>query len=141
MQLDAIKTHLAALVDLFMRRVDYYALYPAVVVSQNGDKTLELRPESEKLPQGMSTVPIRLGIPGATVTVEAGARVLVGFENGDPKRPYAGLWDTASVVEISINGGSTPVAKEGSSITGTAGPFPIVANVSIGAGAPSVKVP
>ena len=147
-ELDALKESIRLIIDHAMRRVDYFALYPAKVVSQNADRTLELKPESSKLPQ-MSKVPIRLGIPGASVRVSAGARVLVGFENGDPKRPYAGLWDTASLVELVIDGGSNAVARVGSTTqghvhSGTAGPYPVslfTATDTIANGFDKMKVP
>lgn len=132
-------TAFARLVDALTARIDYQALYPAAVVKQNADGTLDLQPESDKL-GALASVPIRLGIPGASVKV-SGGRVLIQFENGEADRPVATLWDTSALVELSLNGGATPVAKEGSSITGSAGPFPVVAVVSTGAGAPALKVP
>ena len=145
---DRVKGAFRALVRLAMRRIDYVALYPAKVAAQNQDGTLELMPEHSKVPP-MSKVPIRLGIPGATVRVSAGARVLVGFENGDPKRPYAGLWDTASLVEFVIDGGSNAVARVGSTTqghvhSGTAGPYPVSlvsATDTIANGFDKMKVP
>jgi hypothetical protein len=61
-------------------------------------------------------VPIRYGIPGVVAKVAAGGRVLVGFENGDPSRPVAELWDNASLVELSFAGGTHAVAREGDSV-------------------------
>jgi hypothetical protein len=148
-------------VQRLLPSIDYLALYPCKMVSQNADLTLELQPEHSKLP-AYSKVPIRIGIPGAQVKVAGGARVLLGFEGGSPAAPYASLWDTASVTElvlngtiIKLNGGSVPVAKEGSVTTGhvhvlagSAGPFPLTGtalvttdSIAVGAGSPTVKVP
>lgn len=82
-------------------RFDLMAAYPAKIVAQNSDGTLELKPESESLPS-VSRVPIRLGLPGCRVKVKAGGRVLLTFEEGDPRRPVATLWDTTALEEISI---------------------------------------
>ncbi len=41
----------------------------------------------------MSKIPLKLGIPGATVKVAGGTGIMVGWENGDPQRPYACDWD------------------------------------------------
>jgi hypothetical protein len=149
---------LADIIRGVMRGVDYHALYPAKVISQNSDDgSLELTPQSSKL-AGMSRVPIRTGVPGMKVKVAAGGVVLVGFENGNPQSPVATLWDVTTCTEldlngtiIKLNGGGTPVAKEGSitsghTHTGTAGPYPVTLapatdTIATGAGSPSIKVP
>lgn len=90
-----------------MRGTDFHALYPAKVVSQNSDDgTLELAADSDhiKLP---SRVPLRLGLPGVAVKVQAGARVLVGFENGDEHAPVALLWEAAGLLELDLGVGAT----------------------------------
>lgn len=106
--LDRIKTHLARLVENVTRRVDYFALYPCKVVSQNNDGTLELKPDSTRLP-GLSKVRIRHGLPGVAVKIDGGSRVLLGFEGGSPTAPYAALWefDGAKLTEIAIGDGPT----------------------------------
>jgi hypothetical protein len=85
-------------------RIDYGRLYPAKVIAQNGDGSLELYPDDELVRgSGISQVPIRHGLPGVTVKVNAGARVALFFENGDPKKPAVALWpDGSSCKEISI---------------------------------------
>lgn len=108
--MDRISASFNKLVRGIVAPTDYHALYPARVVSQNADGTLELQPDLSKIPP-LSKVPIRTGIPGVTVKLSAGARVLLGFENGDPKRYYAGLWDTATLVELVVNGGAIGLAK------------------------------
>lgn len=110
MEMDRLKASFQRLVLSLVARTDYHALYPSVVVAQNADKTLELQPDAARMPP-LSKVPIRVGIPGVVVQLAAGARVLLGFENGDPNRPYAGLWDTATLVELVINGGAVGLAK------------------------------
>jgi hypothetical protein len=51
-------------------------------------------------------VPVRVGMPGVTAVVAAGAVVLLGWEKGDPSRPYAApAWEPgASVTKLVING-------------------------------------
>lgn len=64
-------------------------LHPAVVHSQSDDgKTLQVFPESADIPP-MVEVPLRTGIPGLEVKIARGARVLLAFEGGDPRRPIA----------------------------------------------------
>ena len=108
-ELHRISAGLTALVRDLLSGTDYHALYPCEVVSQNEDDSLELKSESSRLPS-LSNVKIRIGIPGARARLAPGARVLVGFENGDPKRPYAGLWESATLLELVINGGSNGLA-------------------------------
>jgi hypothetical protein len=82
-------------------RIDYFALYPSIVRAQNADGTLELEPEDSRLAQ-VPHVPIRLGLPGVTVKVAKGAKVLLGFTRGDPSQPVATLWEAHSLTEITI---------------------------------------
>lgn len=99
-------------------RIDALAAYPARVVSQNADGTLEVRPDSPKLPP-MTRVPIRYGVPGVSAKVSAGARVLVEFASGDTSKPVATVWESASVTELTITadkirlGGDRPLVREG----------------------------
>lgn len=110
---------LRRLVTAFVgRRLDHLALYPARVVQQRDDGTLDLTPESSAVPSCQG-VPIRHGLPGVTVTVAAGERVLLGYEGGDPSRPYAALWTAGSVTTIKINGGTLRVAREGDDVVRT----------------------
>lgn len=80
--------------------VDYYAQHPARVLAQNSDGSLELQPDSARVP-ALSAVPIR-GLPGVTVKVATGARVLVGFEGGSPSAPIATLWEASGLLELTV---------------------------------------
>jgi len=64
-------------------------LHPSRVVSQAAeDRSLQVFPDDGAVPP-MTSVPLRTGIPGLDVEVNAGARVLLAFEEGDPRRPVA----------------------------------------------------
>lgn len=165
MAADRLKAALEAFVRQATARTDYLGIFGARVLSQNADGTLELKPDDARLP-GLSRVPFRYGVPGVTATVAAGTRVGVEFEAGNPARPVVTLWELGSVTKLEVdassivfNGGSTPVAKEGSattghvhSVVGTAGPYPIILTtpgvtgsatdtIATGAGSSSIKVP
>lgn len=88
--------------------IDAAAIYRAKVISQNADGTLELRPDSSKLPD-LSAVPIRSGIP-ASVKVAVGARALVQFADGDLTFPIVTGWEATSADEIALAGGTGYVA-------------------------------
>ena len=90
-----------ALVERALERTDYHAQYVARVVSQNSDGLLSVVPDNDKMPP-MTDVPIRYGVPGISAKVESGARVLIGFEGGDRRRPIATVWESAALTELRI---------------------------------------
>lgn len=111
-----LRAALAALVRAETRRVDYHALYPASVLSQDGaGGPLDLRPDTEALPPPQA-VPLR-GVLGVKLTIPAGTRVLLGYEGGDPSKPYATLGPFAEVSRFAVNGASTRAAREGDDVT------------------------
>lgn len=98
---DRMKGSLESLVRTWMDRTDYHALYACKVAGQNADGTLALIPDSKKF-SGLDRIPLRLGVPGVTVKVAPGSRVLLGFENGSPSHPVATLWEVSSMTELHI---------------------------------------
>lgn len=101
---------LERLIRWVTRDAFYLGQFTCQVISQAGDGTLDLLPDDLRLrAQGLQSVPIRHGLPGVTVKVTPGARVLLGFDGGDPRQPYAALWHEGSVLEVAI-GGTLPVA-------------------------------
>lgn len=92
---DPLRAGLYQIAREALRGVDYLALYPCKVVTQRGDGTLDLEPESPRVPPLTSVRP-RVPCHGAKLTVPAGARLLLGFDGGDPSRPYAALWEQGS---------------------------------------------
>ena len=105
-----LRGSLERLVRWITRDTIYLTLYSATVVRQAADGTLDLLPDDIRLQSsGLQGVPIRHGLPGVTVTVPANERVLLGFDSGDPARPYAALWHAGQVTSVQV-GGSEPVA-------------------------------
>ena len=110
-----LRAALAAIVRAEVRRVDLFALYPATVLSQDGaGGPLDLRPDSTALPPPQA-VPLR-GVLGVKLTLPAGTRVLLGYEAGDPSKPYATLGPFADVTRFAVNGASTRAAREGDDV-------------------------
>jgi len=100
------------LIDLLVvPRLDPLALYPARVVSQGDDGTVDVKPDAAKLGAGLAMVPIRHGLPGVTVRVKAGARVLLGFEGGDITRPFAALWEAGGLESLTIEASGKVIVK------------------------------
>lgn len=83
-------------------RLDYLASYPAKVVAQNADGTLELVADDARLPT-YSKVPIRYGVPGVTATVAAGARAQLGFAGADPQKPVVTGFEASASALITLN--------------------------------------
>jgi hypothetical protein len=102
MDRDRVRGGVADFVLRVMGFVDFHALYPCRVISQNSDGTLELKPDTDRFGPGLSRIPIRLGLPGCKVKVKPQCRVLLGFEAGDAQRPYASLWEQGGLDEITI---------------------------------------
>jgi len=105
-----------AMVRRATRRLDYLAVYPAKVVQQRGDGTLDVLADAPdvSLPRA---IPYR-ALPGLVLEVPAGTRVGVGFEHGDPARPYAGLWELGDVTRWTLDGGTHRAAREGHAVHG-----------------------
>ena len=107
MGLDRLLIGIAGLVralvgnELLGPRMDYLAAYPCVAVKQNADGTLELQPDDTRIPP-RSNVPIRYGVPGVAATISGGARVLLEFAAGDPQKPIATVWESASVLTLAV---------------------------------------
>lgn len=107
-----------AVIARVMRRVDYHALYPSRVLQQRADGTLDLVPDSARVPS-CQRVPYRT-LRGLSVEVTAGARVLLGYEEGDPSKPYAALWEIGDADVVRINAGTSRVARDGEDVVASA---------------------
>lgn len=124
----SIRGALAGLVRAIVEpRIDYLAIYPCKVLAQASDGTLELRPESARLPE-MVGIPIRYGVPGVRAKVKVGARAMLAFEGGDPSAPVVALWDADAIAELTISadkiaiGGARPLVRQGDPVMVMLGP-------------------
>lgn len=104
-----------AMVKRSTRRMDYLAVYPGRVVQQNADGTLDVVADAPDvhLPRAIRY----RTLPGLTFTVPAGTRVAVGFEGGDPAKPYAGLWELGDVTRLVLADGTHPAARQGHAVS------------------------
>jgi hypothetical protein len=101
MDADRLRRILDALLGPVRRRLDYLALYPAEVLKDHGDNHVDVRPDDVRM-SDLVRVPMETFLPGATVEVETGARVLLGFAGGDPAKPRARLWESGSLKRVVI---------------------------------------
>ncbi len=96
------------MLDALIRRgqpVDLHAFYKFQVLSQNADKTLELRTLDSRL-SDISKVPMRFGIPGALADIPAGHVVMVGFASGNEQDPYVANWASGTPTSVAFPVGS-----------------------------------
>ncbi len=114
---DRLKAAFGRLVGHYTSGLDRFALYPAEVVTQDADGLVSVRADDARLPP-VSGVPIRHGIPGVTVEVEKGARVLLGFDAGQPDRPFVALWNSGGLKALKIEASGTVTVKADSVILG-----------------------
>lgn len=92
MFLDRPKGSFAALAAV-RPTADFERLFRAKVLKQHTNlKRVDVQPDDPKLPP-MSNIPLRIGVPGLDVTVAPGHRLAVGWEDGQPDRPMAALWE------------------------------------------------
>jgi hypothetical protein len=78
-------------------------LYPASVVAQNADGTVDVRPTDDRI-GGEKNVKVRVGIPGSSASVAPGSIVLLGWERGDPSKIFCmPAWDAgAQLLSLTI---------------------------------------
>lgn len=100
-----------ALVEAITGRHTLRGLFPARVVLQRADGSVDVVPDDPRVPAPQA-VSIRHGLPGVTgVAVAVGTRVRLGFEGGDPSLPFAALWDAGNATSITFNASSHQLAR------------------------------
>ncbi|GEM81852.1 hypothetical protein [Meiothermus hypogaeus] len=81
--------------------LDYLALYPGSILKDYEDMHVDVQVDDPRL-GALTRVPIWLGLPGVSVKVSPGARVLVGFHRGDPEQRYCDLWRGEGLREVRL---------------------------------------
>lgn len=111
--LTSAQSSLARFLAPLRRAIDYSRKWPARVSKVNGDGTIQVVPDDDRIKgAGLDAVAIRTGFPGS-LTPAPGSRCLIGWEGGDPSRPYAEGWNAQTVGEMSLAGGTLPAARQG----------------------------
>lgn len=98
---ERIRDAFAKLVRRALPQIDYLARYEAKVVRQLPDDTLELIPTDTRI-GGLSKVPIRVPAPGFRLLVEGGATVLLGWDGGDPRKPFCEAFASGHTIRLDI---------------------------------------
>lgn len=96
---DRVHAGIAAIARAANRRVDWFRQFQGEVVTQRSNGTCDItldrifgEPEMPPIRGAVPSVPVG----GSAIRVRAGDRVTVYFENGDPRRPRCGLYETGS---------------------------------------------
>ncbi len=112
------RSAIAAIVRYVMRDTTFHRLYRAIVERTNADHTVDVLPEDETIRGiGLQHVPVRVGIAASVVSAEPGLLCLLGFEGGDPQRPYIAAWEYRQRSAIvKLDGGDAAVARKGDAI-------------------------
>lgn len=97
---DRFRGALERIVRKSLPELAYLRGFAARVVGQNPDGSLEVVPD--ELAPPLSRVPIRYGLPGISAKIAPGARCRVTFDDGDPSKPKAELFDAGSLLEVKI---------------------------------------
>lgn len=99
---DRLKSAIEGIVKRLVASYAYHAPYTAKIISQGADGTLEVQPDDSRLPS-LTGIPLRTFVPNVEIKVKAGGNVLIQFENGDPSRPFASLFDAGSLEELKLS--------------------------------------
>lgn len=78
-----------------LRELPFLRRYPARVAAQGEGGDVELVPDSQGQ-AGTPPIPVLYGLPGCRAEVEAGARVGLVYEDGDPSAPRALGWEQST---------------------------------------------
>lgn len=105
--MDRLKEAFTKFLDSY-RPLDYYGFYQCTLVKwDKASQTGDLKPDDPRLPKnGMSGIPFRSGIPGVTVDFgrSPSAKCMIGFEGGDPSKPYIHGWLNCTPSEVIVSG-------------------------------------
>lgn len=116
-QQQGVADYLEKIVDHRMAKIDYLALYDAEVKSQSADlTTVDLDVKDPRI-GGLQRVPLRNGLAACAQQVANGSKIRLGWDRGDPRRPFAAMWDGGESVTRLKLGGNTDAARKDDPVT------------------------
>lgn len=96
------------------RDTRYHAHYPATVELVHGDDSVDVTPDDDAIRgEGLSSLRPDPGLPATGIRPARGARCLVAFKAGDPKRPFISEWESGGIDRVMLDGGLAGVAGIG----------------------------
>lgn len=98
---DCLEASLSAIIRGETYGNAFYRFYEGSVVAQSGQK-VDVNLSSDVMPN-MVGIPLRVGTSGLSINVLPGAKVLVGFYDGRPDKPFATHFDTDSLASLILD--------------------------------------
>jgi hypothetical protein len=112
-QQQGVADYIETMIDHRMAKIDYFAFYDATVKSQSSDGTTVDLDVADKRIGGLQRVALRHGLAATTEKIANGSKIRLGWDRGDPRYPFAAIWDGGeTVTRISI-AGDTDAARKG----------------------------
>ena len=115
---DRIKGAIESFVTRLTSKYDYAGFCAYIVVAQNADDTLELKPVDPNKHPPLSKVEMRFETPATRCRVKVGAECTVVFANMDPSRYFAfGGFKHGDFEELHFGDNTVPIARQGDFVT------------------------
>ncbi len=95
--------------------LDFLARYPATVLISRDGNVVDVEPDDKRLPK-FEKISLRVTAPEFEVKVARGTRVLVAFEGGDPRYPFAEQFGAGTLEKLKIAGGGQRAARDGDTV-------------------------
>lgn len=112
---DRLRAALLGIIDAATRGTRYHRLVRGRVVNVLAGGNVETEPETAGTPP-QPNLTLRYGLPGVLrAVVRSGARVLLGWAEGDPSQPFVAAWEASQLEELvfDVDGGAQPLARTG----------------------------
>ena len=90
--------------------LDYFARYPASVLISRDGNIVDVKPDDKRLPK-LEKIPLRVAAPETEIKFARGSKVLLAFEGGDPRFPFAELFISGTLESLKIAGGGEKAAR------------------------------
>jgi hypothetical protein len=110
---DRLRAALLGIIDAATRGTRYHRLVRGRVVNVLAGGNVETEPETAGTPP-QPNLPLRYGLPGVLrAVVRSGARVLLGWAEGDPAQPFVAAWEASQLEELvfDVPGGARALAR------------------------------
>lgn len=109
--------------------LDFLARYPATVLISKANNIVDIEPEDKRLPK-FEGILLRVPVPETEIRVARGAKVLLAFEGGDPRFPFAEMFISGTLEKLKLAGGGQKAARVGDTVKVTIPPGTFLIGIS-----------